>query len=270
VGSCEDSGVGSGVGSLVGRMLGLLVGTWLGLSLGAWLGLTLDGIMLGLSMGLLVLGWMEGAMLKPSLGLLPVGLILGAGLILGLRLAWSWKKAPAIAGEGQTAQYGPSRTDLGSFSVAQAVSLKALSKSALVGNLVRISPIPQSQRSWLNEDAPKNINLKSVTLATCHPPRLELNCEADANIAKARSREETCKQIKRGVVKGTLLWQRYAKHVWPQSMMRTSHSTCHLPRHLERSELKLDAKWNMYSAFVTDQTPHCDKSWLKAPASSNI
>jgi hypothetical protein len=167
VGSCVDSGVGS----LVGSMLGLAVGTWLGLSLGAWLGLSLDGIMLGLSLGLL-LGWMEGTMLQPSLGLLVgmlfgtalilpgltslglllVGLILGAELLLGLRLPSS-KAAAAISDDGQTAQYGPTRTDLGSLLLAQAVSLKVDPKSALSGNLVRESPIPQSQRFCLNKDA---------------------------------------------------------------------------------------------------------------------
>jgi hypothetical protein len=86
-------------------------------------------------------------MSQPSLGL-SVGLLLGAELILGLRLAWSWKTAPAIAGEGQTAQYGPPLTDVGSDVLAQADPKKVYLNSAVIGNLVR-----QSQRSWLNKDA---------------------------------------------------------------------------------------------------------------------
>jgi hypothetical protein len=60
----------------------------------------------------------------------------------------SEKEAPAIAGEGQIAQYGPTVTGIGSAQLAQAVLTKACATFAFVGNLVR-----QVQRSWLKEVA---------------------------------------------------------------------------------------------------------------------
>jgi hypothetical protein len=139
-------------------MLMLRVGTWLGLSLGVWLGLSLDVIMPGLSLRLLVLGWKEGTMFQPLLGLL-VGLLTGTELILGLRLAWSWNKTPAVsAAKRQAAQYGPAVTDVGPDVIRQAVPLKVDPKLAESGNLVR-----QSQRSWLNKEASANMNCKAVS-----------------------------------------------------------------------------------------------------------
>jgi hypothetical protein len=93
--------------------------------------------MLGLSMGLLIT--LEGPVLELSVRLLELVSLEGA--MLGLPLTMS--------GEGQTAQYGPTVTDVGSDVLAQAVPSKFEVEYEIGGSMVR-----QAQRSWLKEDAP--------------------------------------------------------------------------------------------------------------------
>jgi hypothetical protein len=68
---------------------------------------------------------------------------------------------------------------------------------------------------------------------------------------------------------GTLLWQGMP-NMYGQTIDDGNHScsgsTCHLPCHAERSELKFDAPENICSALVRLEVFHCDKSWLKASA----
>jgi hypothetical protein len=95
---------------------------------------------------------------------------------------------------------------------------------------------------------------KSYSFVTSHPAISELKLSALENMPRAYTREETGTRSRHGHCQGY--------HVWGKAPTAPSHS----PSHVERSELKFDAPVNMLSAVVTDETFHCDKSWLKTCA----